>query len=98
MSPVLLLLCADMLDKAGDHFGNHGCNDLELPKAIRGEDLDALAEMINRWNFQANPSARDKAQPDDLETAKTLRRGSYDWMIMHALAFGLRELATKEKP
>lgn len=93
MSPTLLLLCADMLDKAGDEFGNHTCNDLRLPKGVKGADLDALATMINRWNFQACPTDMAKADPDDLETAKTLRPVTYDWMVMHALAFGLREMA-----
>jgi len=90
-----MLLAADMLDKAGDEFGNHGCNDLQLPKEIKGADLAALADMINRWNFQADPSAMAKAQPDDLETPKTLRPVTYDWMVIHALAFGLREEARK---
>lgn len=97
MSPALLLLAADMLDKAGDEFSNHGCNDLKLPAAIKGADLDALALMINRWNFKGDAEAMANAAPDDLETAKSLRPVTYDWMVMGALAYGLREMAAAAK-
>lgn len=93
MSPALLLLAADLLELASRAFGNHGCNDYDLPRDMKAGDIESLAALCNRWNFQnVDPANVD---PDELKTAKDLRRGASDFVIMSALAFGLREMAKR---
>lgn len=94
MTPALLLLAADLLDKAASEFGNHGCNDYDLPRSMSHADVETLADLCNRDNFQ-NVRDMSKIDPKDMQTAKRLRRNAPDFVVMGALAFGLRELARR---
>lgn len=95
LSPRLLELAAHLLDLAGDEFGNHGCNDLQLHGDFTDADREALALLMNRNNFGDRPP--EAWSEEDVVTAKDLRRRAHDTAAMHALAFGLREMA-KETP
>lgn len=91
MNAKLLLLAADMLDLAADEFGNHVCNDFDLPAEFTAADRAALAALMNRSNFDDSPSETWPA--DDVRSAEDLRRGTSDFAVMRGLAFGLREAA-----
>lgn len=91
MSPALMILAADLLEKAAKQFSRHGCSDYYLPKDMPSADVEALALLANRANYGGTIPAT--ANPDDLQTAEQLRAHADDWILMGALAFGLKESA-----
>lgn len=44
-------VAAALLRVAGEHFGNHGCNDFELDAVLPdAEDRRALMRRLHQWN------------------------------------------------
>lgn len=85
MTPKLLRLAAELLDKAGARFSNHGCADFQLPDWIT--DTEAIELDLNQHIWNGDPE----------EHEPTPRRCVADWSMMHFLAEVLRE-ATGEEP
>lgn len=69
------ILAARLLELAGEHYSNHGCNDTddELLAGISEEDQKAMVERVKEWD--GNP---------DLDHLTF--RGVGDWMWMEYLA------------
>ena len=84
MTPGLRKLAADMLDKAGGEFANHGCNDWEWPAHLSAEDRQTIAI-----------GAHARGRPDDEMHAVDGDYGPSDWCVMYVLAKMLREEAAK---
>ena len=93
LSPALLNLAADLLDLAGEEFARRCSNDLRLPADLPMAEVEALALLTNRANFNDRPVA--EWQTDQIATAEQMRENATDFVVMGALAFGLREMASK---
>lgn len=76
---IMFLLAADMLDRAGDEFGSHGCNDYQLPDVLTAKDRLDLSKAMHTWN-------------GDPEEARNSRYCA-DWFLMHFLAAVFRRAA-----
>lgn len=74
----LFALAAELLDIAGDEFGNHGCNDFKLPDWSPSERRE-LAIDYERFNGDA----------EELERLQGLPEGSqeFEWFADFALMF-----------
>lgn len=77
----LLTMAADLLDMAGDEFGNHGCNDWE-PNLNEAED-EAFAVLA--WVHNGKPKDEE---PHPVRA---------DFVAMYTCARELRKLAEEAK-
>lgn len=88
--PHELKLIAQLLDMASDSFGNHICNDFDLPDTQRSRDM--LVAM-HKWN--------DKSLTDDSEEIIEVRARkkpyTMDWFLMDYLAHRVREMLAEEE-
>ncbi len=85
-TPQLMRLAADLLDKAGDRFSNHGCNDYVLSDEFSDADAVALELATHVWNG------------DPEEARENPGRYQYDWILMRFLADMLRAEAGEAPP
>jgi hypothetical protein len=72
------MLAADLLEKAGEKFGNHGCNDYDMPNTDQAYQL--LVDF-HKWNG-------DPQDTPERPTGPTIHTS--DFIIMYALAARLR--------
>lgn len=91
MNSTLLRLAADMLDLAAMVCAYRGSNDYMLPESFTDADREALALLANREKFGARP--REGWPHSAIVSAENMRTGCDDFVVMEALAFGLREMA-----
>ena len=102
MSPALLHLTAALLDLASNEFSNHTCNGFRIPQGlgITDADLQALADLADMDNFGVTtPKGLAKVRadhPDDVTTVESLKDSPADWVLMQALAHGLRIVAAAQ--
>lgn len=75
-----LHIAADLMSKAADEFGNHGCNDYRLPEWMLATDRLAL----DAWVVKRNGSLDEEPSDDTY---------SSDWCLMAFFAETLREMA-----
>lgn len=73
MSPKWLALAAGLLDKAGDHFSNHGCNDWEFPPDWTIEERRELVRAMYK----------DNGDPENFDPGNL---AVPDWWVMRFLA------------
>ena len=92
LRPTFLRLAADLLDLASDTFGNHSCNDFKM-HGFSGEELEALADLMNRQNLGADYKTEYAPDDDDVNTSQRLEDCACDFSLMSAMAFMLREMA-----
>jgi hypothetical protein len=84
LTPKLLHLAAELLDKAGEKFGNHGCNDYILPDWLTDEDAIVLDLAEHTWN----------GDPEEARSEPS--RYATDFALMHFLADVLRGAAAAD--
>lgn len=85
-----LRLIAHLLEMAGEHFGNHGCNDFDLDNEVISDPAE-IAEFVDaaqRWN--GDPQEEDQKMTPDAY--------NYDWIAMGVMAFRVREELAKVTP
>ena len=87
MGPNLLRLAAEMLN----HEQARCCSDYRLPSYITLADRKVLAELFNRANFARIPRA--EWPKDEMETARSLKGVTADFIIIAALERGLLDMA-----
>ncbi len=87
MTPRLLLLAADLMGVAP----GRGCNDYTLPADLSDAEVRLLCDLANEHNLGAIP--RERWREDDIETPDRMRRNATDFVVMYALAEGLRLMA-----
>jgi hypothetical protein len=79
--PNILRLAADLLDAAADRFSHHGCNDLQWPDYMTGEDKLAMLDAFKAGNQDVTgEDLREDYSPGD-------------WIVMSALARMMRAAA-----
>lgn len=81
-----LRIIADLLETAGDKFGNHGCNDWLWPDTMPMDARKALVEAM---------AADDTASPDDPPDDHRGKYGPADWTLMFHFAKRCAALADR---
>lgn len=77
-------LAATLLDLAADQFGNHGCNDFRLDKAIPDPDeRRQFVRAMHEWNGDLEEAEEEGWLDGDNEW-------EMDWYLMNFLAARLR--------
>ena len=91
-NPKFLRLAANLLDLASDTFSNHSCNDFKM-HGFSGEELEALADLMNRQNLGSDYKTEYAPDDDDVNTSERLEDCACDFSLMSAMAFMLQEMA-----
>lgn len=84
MNPLYLRLAGQLLSKAADEFGNHGCNDWEWPDWFPVRERETFVRAMERANNPASDRADEVA--DSVGRYATREYGPPDWWVMSFLA------------
>lgn len=61
LKPYERRILRDLLDQAGDEFGNHGCNDYDLrEQGLTLDEMRELASEVARVNYGDGPDLADE--------------------------------------
>lgn len=86
LHPTEARIAADMLKMASDEYGNHGCNDFELPNTPA--NLEFVRRLIAASDY---PEDEPRLSPDGTEI------WLMDWSIMDYCAAVLRTYADQQE-